>query len=139
MRFDGCGNRTKLNGVALATPTNLNQPKDTGIASDINGNLQTWNGWTYFYDVQNRLVEATNTINNSPPIPTTGYFYYDGKNRQIARQITSNGTTTTRFSVWDDWELIEEYDAGNVVTAKYLQGAHGPIKSWPDPRKVDMT
>ena len=33
------------------------------------------------------------------------------------------------FSVWDDWELIEEYSPGNVRTAAYLQGAHGPIKS----------
>jgi RHS repeat-associated protein len=119
LEFDGCGNRTKLNGVALATPTNLNQPKDTGIASDINGNLQTWNGWSYTYDVQNRLTKATDNGAN------TAYFYYDGKNRQIARSI--NGVV--RFNVWDDWELIEEYGTGNVVAAKYLQGAHGPIKS----------
>ena len=52
-------------------------------------------------------------------------FSYDGKNRQIARSI--NGTYT--FSVWDDWELIEEYAAGNVRTGAYLQGAHGVIKS----------
>jgi RHS repeat-associated protein len=44
---------------------------------------------------------------------------------QIARSINSAVT----FNVWDDWELIEEYAASNVVTAKYLQGAHGPIKS----------
>ena len=31
--------------------------------------------------------------------------------------------------MWNDWELVEEYTPGNVVTAKYLQGAHGPIKS----------
>jgi RHS repeat-associated protein len=34
-----------------------------------------------------------------------------------------------RFSVWDDWELLEEYDADNARTAAYLQGAHGVIKS----------
>jgi RHS repeat-associated protein len=121
LEFDGCGNRTKLNGVSLATPTNLNQPKDSGIASNINGNLQTWNGWAYTYDVQNRLVKATNV----PTGTTTAYFYYDGKNRQIARWI-NNAVT---FNVWDDWELIEEYGTGNVRTAAYLQGAHGPIKS----------
>jgi RHS repeat-associated protein len=34
-----------------------------------------------------------------------------------------------RFSVWDDWELLEEYDVNNARTAAYLQGAHGVIKS----------
>jgi RHS repeat-associated protein len=37
------------------------------------------------------------------------------------------------FSVWDDWELVEEYGTGNVVKAKYLQGAHGPVKSLLNP------
>jgi hypothetical protein len=34
-----------------------------------------------------------------------------------------------RFSVWDDWELLEEYDTSNVRQAAYLQGAHGVVKS----------
>ena len=34
-----------------------------------------------------------------------------------------------RFSVWDDWELIEEYDTANGRSAAYMQGAHGVIKS----------
>ncbi len=118
LTFDGCGNRTSLNGVALATPNNMNQPTDAGITYDNEGNLLTYNGWTYTYDAQNRLTNATNGA-------TTAAFYYDGKNRQIARSM--NGTFT--FSVWDDWELIEEYGTGNVRTSSYLQGAHGPIKS----------
>jgi RHS repeat-associated protein len=118
LTFDGCGNRTSLNAVPMATPSHLNQPMDTGISHTVNGNLQTWNGWAYTYDVQNRLTHASNGT-------ATADFYYDGKNRQIARSI--NGAIT--FSVWDDWELIEEYAAGNVRSAAYLQGAHGPIKS----------
>jgi RHS repeat-associated protein len=35
--------------------------------------------------------------------------------------------TVIRYSVWDDWELIEEY--GTTRAAAYLQGAHGVIKS----------
>jgi RHS repeat-associated protein len=34
-----------------------------------------------------------------------------------------------RFSVWDDWELLEEYDTSNVKQAAYLQGGQGVIKS----------
>jgi RHS repeat-associated protein len=117
MVFDGCGNRTSLNGVTQ-TFNNMNQPT-IGVTYGTGGNLSTYNGWTYTYDVQYRLTKA---VNGS----TTAYFYYDGKNRQVARSI--NGVVT--LSVWDDWELIEEYGTGNVITAKYLQGAHGPIKDF---------
>ena len=34
-----------------------------------------------------------------------------------------------RFSVWEDWELLEEYDTSNVMKAAYLQGTHGVVKS----------
>jgi hypothetical protein len=33
----------------------------------------------------------------------TALFDYDGKNRQIMRSIDG----VVRFSVWDDWELLE--------------------------------
>jgi RHS repeat-associated protein len=118
LTFDGCGNRTSLNGINLATPNNMNQPTDAGIYYDAQGNLQILSGWNYMYDAQNRLTAASDGVSSIS-------FYYDGKNRQVARAI--NGAI--RFSVWDDWELLEEYTMGNVRTAAYLQGAHGPVKS----------
>jgi RHS repeat-associated protein len=118
LEFDGCGNRTKLNGTSMATPNNMNQPTDNGIGHDNNGNMQTVDGWSFSYDAQNRLISASKGS-------TSATFAYDAKNRQIARSI--NGVIT--FSVWDDWELVEEYTTGNIVSAKYLQGAHGPVKS----------
>ncbi len=72
----------------------------------------------YTYDAQNRLRTAHN---NGTLIAA---YYYDGKNRQIARSINN----VIRFSVWDGWELIEEY--GSVRAVAYLQGATGVIKSW---------
>jgi RHS repeat-associated protein len=89
---------------------------------DANGNLKNYKGWTYAYDAQNRLTSARN---NGALIAT---FYYDGKNRQIARYNHINNVA--RFSVWDGWELIEEYSGGMQQTAGYLQGATGVIKSW---------
>jgi len=53
-------------------------------------------------------------------------FYYDGKNRQIARNI--NGVV--RFNSWDGWDLLEEYSSSLNVVTGYLQGATGVIKSW---------
>jgi RHS repeat-associated protein len=34
-----------------------------------------------------------------------------------------------RISVWDGWELIEEYASATTQAAAYLQGTHGVIKS----------
>ena len=94
-----------------------------GVASDAltyddNGNLQTYQGWTYTYDSQNRLTKASKG-------GVWAIFHYDGKNRQIARNINGD----IRFSVWDGWELLEEYDSHAQVIEAYLQGAHGVIKS----------
>jgi hypothetical protein len=85
---------------------------------DANGNLTNYNGWIYTYDGQNRLMSANNGTH-------TASFYYDGRNRQIARVIDNQ----VRYSVWDDWELIEEYVSSSSRSAAYLQGAHGVIRS----------
>jgi RHS repeat-associated protein len=90
----------------------------TSPAYDLNGNLTYFNGSTYTYDAQNRLTNARNG-------GTTATFYYDGKNRQIARNINN----VIRISVWDGWELIEEYASATTHAAAYLQGSHGVIKS----------
>jgi RHS Repeat len=75
---------------------------------DHNGNLIHYKGWSYSYDAQNRLTSASNGAH-------TALFHYDGKNRQIMRSIDG----AVRFSVWDDWELLEEYDTSNVKQAAY--------------------
>jgi RHS repeat-associated protein len=124
MIFDGCGNRTSLNSVPQ-TFDNMNQPTGVTFSHDSKGNLCTNGGSSYTYDAQNRLTRAVVAGKSGN---TTVDFYYDAKNRQIARSI-NNGTTTITFSVWDDWELVEEYTNGNIRTAAYVQGAHGPIKS----------
>jgi chitobiase/beta-hexosaminidase-like protein len=93
-----------------------NQPT---ISYDDNGNLIHYKEWNYRYDAQNRLTQAWNGTTTAP-------FYYDGKNRQIARNI--NGVI--RFSAWDGWDLLEEYSSSLNVVTGYLQGATGVIKSW---------
>jgi RHS repeat-associated protein len=94
------------------------------LAYDANGNLTNYKGWTYTYDAQNRLTKATNVPNGT----TTATFYYDGKNRQIARYVSNSGIV--RFSAWDGWELLEEYGSGVSPATSYLQGSIGVIKSW---------
>ena len=98
---------------------NNTQANTPSLAYDANGNLSNYNGRTYTYDAQNRLIRVEGN-------GVVALFYYDGKNRQIARSI--NGEV--RFSVWNGWELIQEYDENRALTVSYLQGAHGVIKSW---------
>jgi RHS repeat-associated protein len=102
-------------------PTPYPRPTPPGqqlAAYDYTGNLTNgFDGSTYMYDAQNRLLTATfNGVST---------FKYDGLNRQVSR--IEGGVTT--FSVWDGWDLIEEYRGGNNVTARYLNGPNGVIKN----------
>ena len=73
---------------------------------------------TYTYDAQNRLPTASKSGG------ATTSFKYDGLNRQVSRTV--GGVTT--YNVWDGWDLIEEYQSGGTVTAKYVYGVGGLIK-----------
>ena len=84
LAFDGCGNRKSLNGTPLLPANNMNQPTDPGITYDTNGNLKTYNGWSYTYDAQNRLRSAVNAST-----AMVVQLYYDGLNRQVARSVTN--------------------------------------------------
>jgi hypothetical protein len=59
---------------------------------DANGNLASYNGWTYSYDAQNRLK----TVKQGAT--TMAQYWYDGLNRQITRKISGGAPT---FNVWD--------------------------------------
>jgi RHS repeat-associated protein len=123
--YDSNGNRTSFHPPYVSWETygaanNLNQYTTRTISGtqktagyDHKGNLTIGlDSSAYVYDAQNRLTNAPNTT-----------IKYDGLNRQVSRTI---GSTTT-YSVWDGWNLIEEYQPGNVTTAAYLYGATGLI------------
>lgn len=107
-------------GVGGVNASSSSGAASVALSYDANGNLKTYNGWTYTYDARNRLIKAMGAY--------TVLFAYDGKNRQIMRSINSAVT----YSVWDGWDLIEEYGtgSGSVPSKAYLQGAQGVIKSW---------
>jgi hypothetical protein len=35
----------------------------------------------------------------------------------------------TTCSVWDGWDLVQEYQAGGPIVASYVHGATGPVKN----------
>ena len=123
--YDANGNRTTFhpygptdtyvtNNLSQYTSRNSNNAAynangDITITPDPQGTRSS-----YDYDAQNRLLSAGKGN-------VTMYFTYDGLNRQVSRKIGANGTPI--YSVWDGWDLIEEYQSGGTVTGNmYIRG-----------------
>jgi RHS repeat-associated protein len=91
----------------------------TNAVYNSNGDLTTGlDGSTCTYDAQNRLLTASKS-------GVTYTFKYDGLNRQVKRTV---GATST-YSVWDGWDLVQEYQGAGTVTAAYLYGVTGLVKN----------
>ena len=126
--YDANGNRTTFRPYG---PTDTYVTNNLNQYTSRNSNNATYNAngdmtitpelagsrSTYSFDAQNRLTSAGKGN-------VTMYFNYDGLNRQVSRTV--GGVTT--YNVWDGWNLIEEYQSGGSVTAKYVYGAAGLIK-----------
>ena len=119
LAYDENGNRTSQSNTTSASYTygvNLlneyNSVNGSVPAYDLKGNLHLYDGSRYEYDAQNRITDAVTASN-------TLYFYYDGLGRQIVRYV--NGQWI--YSVWDGWNLIEEYSVSNSLIHGYLHGA----------------
>ncbi len=124
LNFDASGNRKSvISGTTTNyTVNNLNEYATvTGVTAptyDNNGNLLTYNGWTYTYDSMNRLTKATNGT-------TTAQFWYDGLNRQIARSATGS---SNMISVMDGWNTYAEYlPASTTPSERLIYGAGGDL------------
>ncbi|WP_172623228.1 RHS repeat protein [Flavisolibacter ginsenosidimutans] len=115
--WDPAGNRTTVtdNSVPTNYLTNiLNQYTAVGAnpaTYDANGNLATYNFWTYTYDAQNRLIRAEQG-------PSVIEFQYDGRNRCVKRSSFGNPV----YYYYDGWSLIEERDGSGAVINSYLNG-----------------
>ena len=117
--YDPSGNRVTLtdNGVPTTYITN-SQNQYTAVGANpatynTNGSLANFDGWTYTYDAQERLIQAQKAA-------AIIDFVYDGRNRCIKRSI--NGIAIYLF--YDGWSLIDERNASNVQLNRYI---HGPI------------
>jgi len=120
------------NGVFVTTFTynNLNEltsPNSPGY--DQNGNLVSWNGDTYVYDDENRLIEIRDDSGCSHKTD----FTYDGFGRlRIRDEYTGyvdpvygycdwTWASETRY-IYDGWRVIEERDSGNNPQVAYTRG-----------------
>jgi RHS repeat-associated protein len=126
--YDANGNRTEFHPYGTRETyaiNNLNQYSNRTIgnvtsnaAYDADGNMTASpdSGAAQLsctYDAQNRLLTASKG-------QTTITFACDGLNRQVKRSVTGQPDT---FSVWDGWDLVEEYQPGSAnATAAYVYG-----------------
>jgi len=131
MLYDPNGNRQFTPTAQYAAANDLSQyttrtiaGTQTSTAHDLKGNTTTGlDGSVYTYDAQNRLLTAQKSGGQ------TMSFTYDGLNRQVSRRLGNGGTTY--YSVWDGWDLVEDYHkSGNnaVVDATYVYGATGLVR-----------
>ena len=92
----------------------LNQYKVAGNQTpgyDNNGNLTAFEGTSYGYDLENRLVSAAGT--------TSAVLTYDPMGRLNS---TASAGVTTRF-LYDGDALVGEYDGAGTMLRRYV---HGP-------------
>jgi RHS repeat-associated protein len=115
--YDASGNRMQINdnsAITTYSSNSLNQYTQVGsnpATYNANGDLTNINGWTYMYDAQGRLTNASNgTITVS--------MTYDGRNRCATRTV--NGTTS--FFYYDGWNLVEENETGGAQLKQYIHG-----------------
>jgi RHS repeat-associated protein len=121
--YDAVGNRVQVTEdgkVTRYTINNLNQYTKVGEfmpAYDKNGNLAAMGEWLYKFDALNRLISASNG-------GITARFYYDAKNRCVARRYlgVQPGASSLSLNYYDNWNLIEERDASGKQLARYVHG-----------------
>jgi RHS repeat-associated protein len=125
--YDAIGNRLAVNNNAEAltyAANALNQYTnitDVGVVVpqyDLDGNLTNYNGWSYAWDGENRLIGAVNGL-------TVVSNQYDYMSRRVQKVV--NGVTN-RF-VYDGWNLASEITSTGVTNV-YVWGMDlsGPLQ-----------
>ena len=120
--YDQIGNRTSAtenNTTTTYTSNLVNQYIQ--IASqvptyDADGNMTSYNGWTYTWNGENRLIAAENSDIRLE-------FSYDYMGRRLYKKIYTDDTLTGhRKFVYDGYKLIAEFDAleSDTLVASYL-------------------
>jgi RHS repeat-associated protein len=85
---------------------------------DLDGNMTNYNGWTYTYNGENRLIVAENSA-----IGVRVEADYDYMGRRLFKKVYNNNALTKHsVYVYDGFKQIAEFDAlnNNSLKASYL-------------------
>lgn len=124
--YDPVGNRLSSDKYGSYTYNQANQLQTNGgiYSYDKNGNLTTkiegTTVFSYYYDYENRLVRVVKVENSST---TTAEYKYDPFGRRIENKVTEGGIATTTRFIYDNEDIILEYDGSGNVGNRYV---HGP-------------
>jgi RHS repeat-associated protein len=126
--YDPVGNRLRRDGQATnAVFDNANQTLDDAeftYAYDANGNQTekqrkaTGARTQYTYDAENRLVQVQELPSGGGPATKTATYRYDALGRRIEKNVDG---VLTRF-VYDQEDILLEFDAANTMVARYTHG-----------------
>ena len=120
-QYDPVGNRNPAAWVYNVG----NQLRDDGTFTylyDANGNAQSKTprgggmATTYTYSPENELSNYQSAVLSSQ-------YKYDGLGRRIQKLVMPGGSPTTTRYVYDEEDILLEYDGNNILQARYL---HGP-------------
>ena len=131
--YDQIGNRlSAISDVALVVSTNLYKSNElnqytnivaSGVPAqsptyDPDGNMTNYNGWTYTWNGENRLITAE--YGQSLVVALS----YDYMGRRFSKVVDDGSTVTTNTFVYDGWLLVSEQSAGggNLSTNHYVWG-----------------
>ena len=78
---------------------------------DADGNLTNANGWTFIWDAENRLLNASNGT-------TVVHNTYDYMSRRIRKETLKGETPSSRTFIYDGWNMIEEVSSQNSAVSK---------------------
>jgi RHS repeat-associated protein len=122
--YDPVGNRLTSDNNKSYAYGPANQLLTNNAASyryDTNGNLITKTTaegtTTYAWDYNNRLTTVT------MPSGTIATYRYDPFGRRVEKRVTENGIATTTRYLYDNEDILAEYDDTNTIANRYT---HGP-------------
>jgi YD repeat-containing protein len=104
--------------VTNYTPNGLNQytavSGHTAPVYDTKFNLSRYDGWTYVYDADKRLISANSAAGGGH----SAQFVYDGLGRCVKRTIDGVSTVFT----YDEWKTVVEWSDAGAFVAWNLYG-----------------
>ncbi|MCA7888658.1 RHS repeat-associated core domain-containing protein [Burkholderia contaminans] len=87
------------------------------VGYDNNGNVASYGGWSYGYDLDNRLVSG------STGLFSTVSLAYDAESR-LRQTVEPNGLgSLTTNMLYDGTKLVGEYDSSGNILRRYVHGS----------------
>ncbi len=116
----------RMNRYGDILSTNLVYNKEYNFDEDGNmtsviqwamNDASNWPTWTYIWNGENRMVSATNAVDN-----TYITYSYDYQGRMISKNTSHGGTETRRDFIWNGNYIVAEMTASTTNLYTWLNG-----------------